>query len=1250
MVVAGDSACPLCGDPASDQPGGACPGCGADLGDPAAQQLREAVAEVALSQAAYDAARVRLDRDLAARERARVELGATRFRMLRLGPEDDAPREDAPVAPPAVSAPRDVFAVPGPYRPRAPRAPRARTARLRTALTAPVLLGMAGAALLIASAIVFVAVTWETILPALQAVILLAIAAAVGVLARWVLRRGMSEPAGAIGVVSAAFAGTAVVALERTADVLGVFTTPVALLVAAATASLLARRDVPWLSLAAAATVPVAALIAVAGAGAESGAAGLALSAAVAVGLLMAAGERWFDGMGARIQRYAVAALGPLAVVATYALADLDPGEIGWVWAPAIAAVGAAVRWRGIGVASAVAAATGAGAAMAPLLDEPALALLVIAAIGALALAAGASEPALQRAVAWGLVPAGIAAVVAAIAGLGIAIDARGAAATAPWAWPLGLVGIGAASIVARRWDDAEHARAVLMAGAASVAAATVPVVLAVAPPSGGGAAIALAATLVAVVLAGAARTWPAGPARLTVALAGVATGAGGALVGVAAWASPGERWPWLALAGAAVPVALALAAVRGAPRALGSLTALLVTLAPAATVLRLGGGEAWAGAALVASAAALAWLLAGVAPERARWALAGLAPAVVLLVVALAWGGAAAIDVLRIEGAAGSRGWLLACGLTLLAGVVASAAIRGRAIGDGDPARLGEAAGAVLAVATAGVGTAAVASAGVGEVATMGAALVLSAAAGATGWWWRDAKARAVAQIGAIAWVTALALRGVAGIAVGLVPPVTGATVVLGIAGLLALAALLVPRFATSPAVAIATLVAPAWVSGADGGPVAVALAAAASAAGAAWLLRALGEHRAVAGRWGLVPVALWALPGFASAVLAWLGAVSDAWEGSGAGTPVDPLAAPAAAVAAVGLLAARRLRADAATIVAGACVLAAAAVPTPWSAIVVAAVAVAGVAVLGRWTVGPWHPVLLALAAVLMAGVHPWAQVAAHAVVASVLVLIARRMVAWREVGGLVAVAAGAIAARLAVGELGAEVVATAALAGVAFAGIVALARLGWLPSDAVARAGGAASILVLAAGIVADDATATGLAMLVVSAGWLALREPAPLPARVGAAIAATLGVGLVLGGAGVEALEAYTIVPAAWALAEGVAWMRRDPELASTTALGGGLALAIVPSLVAIAVQPGALVRTVGLTLAVAALAVVSVRTRWLAPAVAAAATAVALALVQVAVPDPELPRWIAFAAVGAVLLGLAVAYDRLRQLR
>ncbi|MEV0329993.1 hypothetical protein AB0H63_26595 [Micromonospora echinospora] len=142
---------------------------------------------------------------------------------------------------------------------------------------------------------------------------------------------------------------------------------------------------------------------------------------------------------------------------------------------------------------------------------------------------------------------------------------------------------------------------------------------------------------------------------------------------------------------------------------------------------------------------------------------------------------------------------------------------------------------------------------------------------------------------------------------------------------------------------------------------------------------------------------------------------------------------------------------------------------------------------------------------------------------------------------------------------------------------------------------------------------------------------------------------LGAWLLLTVAEVALLEAYTLPAAGLALLAGLVALRTRPGLTSWTALGPGLAAALLPSLASVLVgadpQPWR-----RLLLGAGALGVVlfgAVR-RWQAPVVLGATGLVPLALHEVVRSWDLVPRWIFLAVGGLVLIGLATTYERRRR--
>nr|WP_245714497.1 hypothetical protein [Micromonospora inyonensis] len=165
--------------------------------------------------------------------------------------------------------------------------------------------------------------------------------------------------------------------------------------------------------------------------------------------------------------------------------------------------------------------------------------------------------------------------------------------------------------------------------------------------------------------------------------------------------------------------------------------------------------------------------------------------------------------------------------------------------------------------------------------------------------------------------------------------------------------------------------------------------------------------------------------------------------------------------------------------------------------------------------------------------------------------------------------------------------------------------------------------------------------------------ALRPGEPVGRRwVFAAIAGgseLLGAWLLLAVADIALLEAYTLPAAGLALLAGLVALRTRTGLTSWTALGPGLAAALLPSLVAVLVgadpQPWR-----RLLLGAGALGVVlfgAVR-RWQAPVVLGGVSLVPLALHEMVRSWDLVPRWIFLAVGGLALIGLATTYERRRR--
>jgi hypothetical protein len=133
-------------------------------------------------------------------------------------------------------------------------------------------------------------------------------------------------------------------------------------------------------------------------------------------------------------------------------------------------------------------------------------------------------------------------------------------------------------------------------------------------------------------------------------------------------------------------------------------------------------------------------------------------------------------------------------------------------------------------------------------------------------------------------------------------------------------------------------------------------------------------------------------------------------------------------------------------------------------------------------------------------------------------------------------------------------------------------------------------------------------------------------------------------------GVETPEAYTLPSAVALLGVGVWRLRHTPGAGTLRALGPGLLLALVPSLVWAFDEPVS-VRSLLLGAACLALVVAGVRLHWAAPLVCGAAVG-ALLVLRLATPVAEaVPRWALIGAAGVLLVAAGITWEqRLRDAR
>jgi cell division protein FtsW (lipid II flippase) len=133
-------------------------------------------------------------------------------------------------------------------------------------------------------------------------------------------------------------------------------------------------------------------------------------------------------------------------------------------------------------------------------------------------------------------------------------------------------------------------------------------------------------------------------------------------------------------------------------------------------------------------------------------------------------------------------------------------------------------------------------------------------------------------------------------------------------------------------------------------------------------------------------------------------------------------------------------------------------------------------------------------------------------------------------------------------------------------------------------------------------------------------------------------------------GVQAPEAYTLPTAVALVLVGVHRLRRDFDADTTTTLLPGLALATVPSLLWVLVDPVS-GRAVLLGGGCLVLLLGGAALRWSAPVVVGGLVGGALVLRELAPYAQEAPQWILIGSAGVLLLATGITWEaRLRDLR
>jgi ABC-type uncharacterized transport system permease subunit len=156
-------------------------------------------------------------------------------------------------------------------------------------------------------------------------------------------------------------------------------------------------------------------------------------------------------------------------------------------------------------------------------------------------------------------------------------------------------------------------------------------------------------------------------------------------------------------------------------------------------------------------------------------------------------------------------------------------------------------------------------------------------------------------------------------------------------------------------------------------------------------------------------------------------------------------------------------------------------------------------------------------------------------------------------------------------------------------------------------------------------------------------------AALPARRRAVIVGVLfltaGSWVESAHAGVDTLEAYTLPLAMFLLAAGW-WSRRQLGEVSWWTLGPGLIVALLPSALLTAADPGPVRSVLTATTAVAIL-LAGVARRWQAPVVVGAVTTVIVALTRLGPLTLQLPQYLTLGTLGIVLLAVGARYEQRR---
>lgn len=326
--------------------------------------------------------------------------------------------------------------------------------------------------------------------------------------------------------------------------------------------------------------------------------------------------------------------------------------------------------------------------------------------------------------------------------------------------------------------------------------------------------------------------------------------------------------------------------------------------------------------------------------------------------------------------------------------------------------------------------------------------------------------------------------------------------------------------------------------------------------------------------------------------------------------------------------------------------------------------AVVVVGLALalVGRWCGTPWELVgalVVALAPVLV--VPTWDGVVVAAAVSLLLLLlmavVRRSQVFVASVATFAAALWSVLLTVLAVNHPDVDLAIRPAVSIVlAVALLLVVVGTGlqqppvaWRPGLPPEGVGAVTTVVALLAGIGTQDAA--WLAAWCTGAGVTALAIGLLVPRRRWVRWVGTGLLGLAwilrLAASDVTTVEAYTLPFALVALTVAVLALRRDASLGTFAALGGGLALALVPSTLVALADP---VSLRALLVGVVALALVGVglALRWQAPFVLGAGALLLVAVVELAPYGWGLPRWVLIGGAGLLLLIGGITWeDRVR---